>query len=93
MTHRTRLQVEALEDRRTPSASFEAPPAFVHLSAALEQVGANGPPIRVAPVFALNFGDASPETLPALNGLVKAGTNGPPISPVFFGLAGESPVT
>ena len=91
MTTFTRLRVEGLEDRCTPSASFEAPPALVHLSAALEQVGQIGPPIRVAPVFALNFGDASPETLHALNGLGKAEHQGPPISPVLFGLAETRP--
>ena len=82
-----RLSVEVLEDRWTPSASFDAPPALVHLSAALDRVGLNGPPIRVSPVFALNFGSPSTETLPALTGLVTAGLNGPPISPVFYGLA------
>ena len=86
-----RLSVEVLEDRWTPSASFDAPPALFHLSAALDRVGQIGPPIRVSPVFALNFGSPSTETLPALTGLTTAGTHvlnhGPPISPVFYGLA------
>jgi len=68
---------------------FDAPPALFALTAALDRVGGVGPSIRVAPVFALNFGDASPETIHALDGLVKAGYQGPPISPVFYGLADD----
>jgi len=54
-------------------------------------VGIVGPPIRVSPVFALNFDSPSADTLFALNGLVQAGKPGPPISPIFYGLANDTP--
>jgi hypothetical protein len=99
MTKFTRLQVEALEDRCTPSGfSFESPPALAHLGAVAARFIPQEPfipvePFRVAPVFALNFGTPNPETLHALNGLVNAGTHipGNPVSPVFFGLANDTP--
>jgi hypothetical protein len=90
MMYRTRLQVEALEDRTVPSAVvFDAPPALAHLAVAVQI-----PVDPIAPVFVLNFGTPSPETLPALHGLLKAQAHIPsdpiippnPISPVFFGL-------
>jgi hypothetical protein len=98
MTKFTRLQVEVLEDRCTPSGfSFDAPPALAPLSAVAARFIPVEPtipqePLRVSPVFALNFGDPNPETLYALNGLVSAGTYVPgnPVSPVFYGLANDT---
>jgi hypothetical protein len=85
-----RLHVESLEGRTVPSGfAFDSPPALSALSGAFEQITISGPPIRVAAVFALNFDTPTADTLHALNGLVTAGLNGPPISPspVLFGLA------
>ncbi|MCI0459718.1 MAG: hypothetical protein L0Z62_22435 [Gemmataceae bacterium] len=104
-THRTRLQVEALEDRITPS-HFGAlsPAAFIGLNVAAARFIPGEPlrPLAVAPVFALNYGSGS-VTLPALHGLQNAFARlipteptipGNPVhvSPVFFGLANDSPV-
>jgi hypothetical protein len=104
MTHpRRRLSVEALEDRCTPGGfSFNAPPALARLSAVAARFPTD--PIRVSPVFVLNFNTSATDTLHALNGLTKAGTHlpGDPIippnpiipgklaSPVFYGLAHQS---
>jgi hypothetical protein len=102
-TNRTRLQLEALEHRSTPSG-FDtlAPAAFIGLDVAVSRFIPTDP-IRVAPVFTLNYGSGS-EALPSLHGLQNAFARlipGNPVippnpiqvSPVFFGLAGESPVT
>lgn len=94
MMHRTRLQVEALEDRTTPS-HFGTAAAFRGLDVAVRFIPQE--PTRLAPVLALNYGTGS-ETFPALRGLQNAYARflpGEPTippnpvhaSPVFFGLA------
>ena len=105
MTHRTRLQVEALEDRTTPSHFGSlAPAAFRGLDVAVVRFGPNPPPIvppnpvRVAPVFALNYGD-SVDGAAVPRGLNVALSRFAPtdpcrcltVSPIFFGLADAPP--
>jgi uncharacterized protein (TIGR03118 family) len=84
-------------------------PAFRGLNIAVERFRPAPPPIvppnpiRVAPVFALNYGTPSSETLPALRGLSVALSRFHPtdpsrcliVSPIFFGLSGtfDEPVT
>ncbi len=101
MKNRSRLQLEALEDRTTPS-SFDTLPAFRGLDTAAARLYPTDPhrPLVVAPVFALNYGSGS-ETLPAQRGLQTALARLVPpnpihVSPVFFGLTngnGGGPVT
>jgi uncharacterized protein (TIGR03118 family) len=83
------------------------PSAFRGLNVAVERLGpipspiVPPNPIRVAPVFALNYGSAPSETLPALHGLENAldrlvPPNPVRVSPIFFGLADgtvDEPVT
>src|SRR5262249_33469288 len=68
---------------------MELPPAFQGLNVAVARLEPTDPSRVVSPVFALSFGEAGPETLPALAGLAQAGGQIPPnpISPVFFSLA------
>jgi hypothetical protein len=86
----------ALVDGTTPSGLVaELPSAFQSLDAAVIRFIPTDPCRTVSPVFALNFGEASPETLHALDGLGPAAGQIPPnpISPVFFGLASRTPTT
>jgi hypothetical protein len=66
----------------------ELPPAFRGLDIAVTQFHPGDPGRIVSPVFALNFGEASQQTLPALAGLEQAVGQIPPnpIAPVFFAL-------
>ena len=63
---RITLRLEHLEDRCTPSG-FDVGrlPAFRGLDVAVERFTPQPPPIRVAPVFALNYGDSVDITVPA----------------------------
>jgi hypothetical protein len=87
---RTRLPVEEPDARITPSAAFDAPPAFTGLDVAVTQFYPTdrSSPATVSPVFVLNYNLTGVEVLPALTGLQIAGTRVPPnlISPVFVGL-------
>ena len=86
----------ALVDGTTPSGLVaELPAAFQGLAVAVARFIPGDPCRTVSPVFALNFGAASPETLHALNGLVQAAGQIPPdpVAPVFFGLANRTPTT
>ncbi len=67
----------------------ELPPAFQGLDVAITRFHPSDPTRIVSPVFALNFGEASLENLPALHGLLQAARQTPPnpVSPVFFGLS------
>jgi hypothetical protein len=71
----------------------ELPSAFQGLDVAVVRFIPTAPCPVVSPVFALNFGEASPETVPALAGLQQAVGQIPPnpISPVFFALADGTP--
>jgi hypothetical protein len=87
--YRTRLQVEGLDDRITPSG-------FTGLNIAVEHFIPVDPCMTHSPVLVLNFNPTGGEVLPARNGLDVAverfGPNPPPISesPVFVGLIGGS---
>jgi hypothetical protein len=71
------------------------PSAFQGLDVAVTRFSPTDPCRTVSPVFALNFGEASGETLQASNGVVQAAGQIPanPVSPVFFGLANRTPTT
>ena len=73
----------------------ELPPAFQGLDVAFTRFYPGDPYLIVSAVFTLNFGEAGAETLHALPGLQHAEVMqyGPPISPVFFGLAKRIPTT
>ena len=97
MSNPLRPQLESLDDRAVPSATFDSPPgtdlpdAFIGLDVAAVQYPTDPhSPAVVSPVFALNFGEGGFGTLPALNGLVIAAVQYPtdPTSPIFFALAG-----
>ena len=93
MSH-VRLHLEHLEDRCTPSGfDVGVLPAFTGLDVAVARLYPVDP-IRVAPVFALNYGDSVDVVVPA--GLNIALSNYPvdptlTASPIFFGLANASP--
>ena len=91
---RTRMHLESLDDRITPSGFDAVPRGFTGLDVAVERFAPVDPCrcLEVAPVFALNYTpNPSPiDELRALNGLIVADSVVPPnpVSPVFFGLAG-----
>ena len=83
-------------DGATPGGlRVELPPAFQGLDVALANFAPTDPFRVVSPAFALNFGESSRETPPALDGLARAAGQIPPnpISPVFFGPADGTPTT
>lgn len=98
---RVRTLYDGVSDQLASDGSGETsnpgdqPPAFRGLDVTLAQFHPTEPCRTVSPVFALNFGEASQETLPALYGLLQAEGQIPPnpISPVFFGLANGTSTT
>jgi len=67
------------------------PQAFTGLDVAVERFQPTPPPISESPVFALNYSNPIPPPIHAMNGLSVADVAipvPPPISPVFYGLAG-----
>jgi hypothetical protein len=74
---------------------MELPPPFQGLNVAAPRFEPPDPSQVVSPTFALSFGGAGRETLPASAGLVQAEGQFPPnpISPVFFGLANRRRTT
>ena len=94
---RVRLHLDHLDDRCTPSGfDVGALPAFRGLDVAVERLYPVDPnvPIRVAPVFALNYGDSADLVVPGgLNVALSHYPTDPNLtaSPVFFGLADVPP--
>jgi hypothetical protein len=86
----------ALVDGTTLSGLMAGlPPAFQGLDVAVTQFDPTDPSWIVSPVFALNFGESSPETPDASDGLARAAGQIPPnpVSPVFFDLADGTTTT
>ena len=94
----TRLHVEELDARITPSAAFAGPPAFHGLDVDAARFIPVDPCLTASPVFALNYGTADAGTGHALAGLNVAAARIYPTdptltaSPVFFGLNGGGSV-
>jgi hypothetical protein len=91
MLSRSRLSLESLGDRITPTSFDAVVPAFTGLDVAVERFAPVDPCrcLEVSPVMVLNYGEPDVETLDALSGLIIADAAVPPnpVSPVFVGLA------
>ena len=92
---RTRLRVEGLDARITPSdiGFVDGPPAFHGLNVAASRFYPVDPSLTASPVFALNY-RTDIWTGHALAGLNVAAELYPvdPSSPIFFGLNGGGSV-
>jgi hypothetical protein len=90
---RTRLSVEDLDDRITPSDTgvVDGPPAFRGLNIAAARFYPTDPTLTAAPVFALNYGTADAGTVGGLNVAAELYPTDP-TSPILFGLNGGSSV-